>query len=109
MQRKYGHKKLTVEDEEGRANRVACHEGKGQPLIILDEAEMSDTGGGQTQVRCQQFGLVWIGMEQTRNVIVDHLFHQTPFLSLRPNVTFLPDQTRINTHLMWKHEGPPNF
>ena len=29
-------KKLTVEDEEGSANRVPCHEGKGQPLIILE-------------------------------------------------------------------------
>ena len=70
MQRKYGHKKLTVEDEEGRANRVACHEGKGQPLIILDEAEMSDTGGGQTQDRHEFDGN---SVEQTRNALVDHL------------------------------------
>lgn len=70
MQRKYGHKKLTVEDEEGRANRVACHEGKGQPLIILDEAEMSDTGGGQTQDR-HEFDAN--SVEQTRNALVDHL------------------------------------
>ena len=67
MQRKYGHKKLTVEDEEDRANRVACHEGKGQPLIILDEAEMSDTGGGQTDTSLMPtvwFGMDWYGTDK---------------------------------------------
>ena len=59
-------KKLTGEDEEGSTNRVACDEGKGQPLIILDGAEMSDTGRGLADSRHESDAN---SLEQTKNAV----------------------------------------